>query len=97
MKKLGKVLLKYVIIAAVVFLFGSILIGYFSGNGWNAPNPKYFGTAFGLTFFAMACLLLYDLLKTLDGKKKDKKAVDIFESCAIIQKSSGTGQQNMGV
>ena len=76
MKKFVKVILKYVIIAIVVFLAGSILIGYLNGAGWNAPNPKYFGTAFGITFFALACLALYDLLKLMDGKKKDKKAVD---------------------
>lgn len=76
MKKFGKVILKYVICAVVVFIAANVLIGYFKDGklGFSSEN---FSTSLLVMIAGMAALLLYDLFRLMDGKgKKKTKAID---------------------
>lgn len=76
MEKLGKIVLKYVIAAVLIFVIGTVLVGYFM-DGKISFSSKNFGTASFITIAGMAALLLYDLFRLMDGKgKKKTKAVD---------------------
>lgn len=78
MKEIGKKILKYIIFAAVIFVVATIAISYFS-DGTLTFNPSIIakGQPFIFVFLGVGFLLIYDLLKMLDGKnKKDKKAID---------------------
>ena len=79
MKEFGKKVLKYVIFAVMVYIVCVIAFSSFKSKSFGF-NPKYLtsGGVVGITFFAIAGLLIYDLLRILDGKgkKKGDKAVD---------------------
>lgn len=76
MNKLGKIVLKYVIAAVLIFIVGTVLVGYFM-DGKIGFNSKHFSTASFVTIAGMAALILYDLFRLMDGKgKKKSKAVD---------------------
>ena len=78
MKKFGKTILKYLIVAALALAIGDVAITYFNDKQF-AFNVRYIlnGSVFVVVFFAVAGLLVYDLLKMLDGKgKKKDKAED---------------------
>lgn len=76
MKNLGKVLLKYLIAALLLFIGGTVFVGYFKTKTFGFSSSNF--TSAGLIVVAgLACLLLYDLFKIMDGKgKKNSKAVD---------------------
>ena len=78
MKEFGKKVLKYVIIAALAFVGGVILVTYFKEKTFGF-NIKYVNHAwvFAITFFSVAGTLVYDLLKVMDGKGKKKSKNDI--------------------
>ena len=79
MKNFGKIILKYVIVAAVAFIATVMLTTYFK-DGTFGFNGKYMsgGLTIAVVFFAVAGTLIWELLRILDGKgkKKDDKAVD---------------------
>ena len=76
MERLGKIVLKYVILAVIFFVAGVVFAGYFIDGvfGFSAEN---FGTGSFIMIAGLAALLLYDLFRLMDGKgKKKTKAVD---------------------
>ena len=76
MERLGKIVLKYVILAVVFFVAGVVFAGYFNDGvfGFSAEN---FSTGSFIMIAGLAALLLYDLFRLMDGKgKKKTKAVD---------------------
>ena len=77
MKKFGKSLLKYAIFAAIIFIVAVVLITYFKDGKWSF-NPKYISSSVIYVIFGVAVLLVYNLLKIMDGKggKKGGKAED---------------------
>lgn len=79
MKEFGKKVLKYFIIAVVVYLLSIILMTYFKKKTFGF-DPKYLthGGVLAITFLAVAALAVYELLRFADGKgkKKKDKAVD---------------------
>ena len=79
MKDFGKKILKYVILAVVVYLVSIVAVTYFKTKTIGF-NPKYLTNSIviAITFFGLAGLLIYDLLRLADGKgkKKGDKAVD---------------------
>ena len=79
MKDFGKKVLKYVIIAVVVYIISTIAVSSIKAKGFGF-DPKNLGNAavIAITFFSVAGLLIYDLLRIVDGKgkKKGDKAVD---------------------
>lgn len=76
MKAFAKSIVKYVIMFILFTVIGTVALSYFnSGKILFSPSNIYSGLGIGA--FAVACLLVYDLLKLLDGKgKKKDKAVD---------------------
>ncbi len=78
MKKFGKLVLKYVIVTIIVFIASIILVGYFQHRSLTF-DPKILTSAqpYFFVFIAVGLLLVYDLLKLIDGKHKSSdKAVD---------------------
>ena len=79
MKKFLLKILKYVIVAAVVYVAAVVLQSYFY-DGVITFSPIYMGgaTTLAVTFIGVAALLLYDLFRLMDGKggKKGDKAED---------------------
>lgn len=79
MKNFGKIILKYVGVGLLAFILSVILLTYFN-LGQFAFDIRYIsnGQALIFTFFACAALLLYDLMRLMDGKgkKKSDKAED---------------------
>lgn len=76
MKKFGKVILKYGIIALVVMVTSVVLITYFKDKQLNF-NFEYLPSSSIVVFLAVAGLGVYDLLRVVDGKgKKKSKAED---------------------
>ncbi len=77
MKDFAKKLLKYVIVAAIAFILGIVIVTYFKTKNFY---PDFGNAKIGavIAFFAAAGLLVYDLLRILDGKggKKKNKAID---------------------
>ena len=71
MKKIGKVLLKYAIVAVLLLVVGIIAFSWFL-EGKISPDFKYVGNATLIVFFGLICLLLYDLMRLMDGKNKKK-------------------------
>lgn len=69
MKSLGKLLLKYLIVGVVVFVVATVASSYVAEKTF-VFNVKYASTGFVISFFALLCLLLRDLMSTADGKKK---------------------------
>lgn len=72
--------LKYVIVGVVVFLVATVIMTYINDKTLSF-NLKYAlsGQPFIFVFLALGALLVYDLLRTLDGKggkKKKEKAID---------------------
>ncbi len=78
MKTLGKKILKYIIISILIFLVSVIIITYFK-DGTLAFNARYIqtGLPFVFVFIAVGLILVFDLMKLADGKKKSSdKAID---------------------
>ncbi len=80
MKDFFKKVLKYIILAVVIFVVAVIVMTYMN-DGSISFNPRYAlnGQAFIFVFFGLAAMLIYDLLRTLDGKgkkSKKEKAID---------------------
>lgn len=76
MKNFGKILLKYLIVGVILFIAGTVLMGYFKTKTFGFSS-QYFSSAVLITVAGLACLLLYDLFKIMDGKgKKKNKALD---------------------
>ena len=73
MKNFGKKILKYLAVGAVAYVLGVILVTYFRDKGFGF-NTKYLkdGFVYAITFFSVAGLLIYELLRMLDGKGKKK-------------------------
>ena len=79
MKGFLKKILLYVGTAIGVYFLSIVLVSYFNDKTISF-NPKYMtsGIVFVITFFAVGGLLVWRLLKIMDGKEKKngKKAVD---------------------
>ena len=79
MKEFGKKILKYLIIAVLTFAVSVVAVTYFKTGGFNF-DIAYVKSALpvAITFFAVAGIIIYDLLQLMDGKgkKKKDKAVD---------------------
>lgn len=77
MKNFGKKLLKYLIVAIVVFVGAVIALTYFNNKTFGF-DFKYAtnGQATIFVVLGLAALLLFDLFKLMDGKNKKSKAVD---------------------
>ena len=77
MKDFAKKLLKYVVVAAIAFVLGILVVTYFKTKTFF-PDFKNAKTGAVIAFFSVAGLLVYDLLRILDGKggKKKDKAID---------------------
>lgn len=77
MKEFGKKILVYGIIALVIFMVSLLAITYFMDK-MVSINFEYSATAAGITVFIMLCILVYNLMRIVDGKgkKKKDKAVD---------------------
>jgi len=76
MKKLGKILLKYAIAAVIIFILGVIVVGYFKTQTFGF-NSKYFSNGLTIAALGTGALLIYDLIRLMDGKpKKGGKATD---------------------
>jgi len=76
MKKFGKSLLKYIIVAAIMFAIAVVAVTYFKDKQFGF-NPNYISTALIFAFLGVGGYIVYNLLKILDGKdKKGKKADD---------------------
>ncbi len=79
MKKFGKKVLMYVLLAVFVFLASTVVITYFNERRFGF-NPHYISTGqpFIFTFIIVLLVFAFDLFKTIDGKgsKGSKKAVD---------------------
>ena len=71
MKKLGMNLLKYFLTTVIVLVVGTVVITYFK-DGRPAFEIRNIGTAGLFAFFAVMGLLLYDLMRLMDGKGKKK-------------------------
>ncbi|MBR4998738.1 MAG: type IV secretory system conjugative DNA transfer family protein, partial [Clostridia bacterium] len=78
MKDFGKKILKYAIVAAVTFIIGVILTTYLKDKSFGF-KLKYVthGITIAVAFFSTAGLLIYDLLRILDGKGGKKKSPGI--------------------
>ncbi len=78
MKRLLKIILKYIIVGVVALLLGAVLFNYFSTKQF-AFDAKYLGNGFMIMVFALLLLLLYDLMRLMDGKghKTKEKAKDV--------------------
>ena len=72
MKDFAKVILKYAIVTFVSFIGGNIFVSWLK-NKQVSFSPAAIMPAFWITFFAVGGLLIYDLMKILDGKGKKKK------------------------
>ena len=79
MKNFGKKIVKYLILAIVSLVVGVIVFGLLNEKRFYF-DTRYIlnGQAFIIVFFALAAMLIYDLLRLLDGKgtKKKDKAED---------------------
>ena len=78
MKTLGKNILKYVLISIVIFLSSVVIITYVK-DGTFSFNPRYIGSGlpFVFVFIAIGLILIFDLMRLADGKKKtSSKAID---------------------
>lgn len=77
MKKFGKVLLKYAIFGVLILVAAVLLTTYFKEDKLSF-NIKYLNSSVLYVVFGLGALLVYDLLKILDGKggKKGGKAED---------------------
>ena len=79
MKEFGKKVLKYILCAIAVFAISVIAMTYFKDKtfGFNTTYIKD-AVVYAITFFAVAGILVYDLLRIMDGKgkKKKDKAID---------------------
>ncbi len=78
MKSFLKKLILYVVVAVALFLGSIVLTSYFK-DGVIAFNPRYLSTMtpYFLVFIGVGLLLVWDLLKLIDGKSKKKdKAID---------------------
>lgn len=77
MKDFAKVILRYVIVALVSFVGGNIFVSWLKNKQVTFSSSAIM-PAFWITFFAVGILLIYDLMKILDGKgkKKKSKAID---------------------
>jgi len=79
MKGFLKKILKYVILAVAVYVLSIVAINYFKTKtiGFNTQYLQN-SVVIAITFFAVAGMLIYDLLRLADGKgkKKTDKAVD---------------------
>ena len=73
MKNFWKIILKYALIGLGLFVAGVILLTYFN-NKQFAFDIKYVynGQALLFVFFGLGALLLYDLMRLMDGKGKKK-------------------------
>lgn len=78
MKNFGKAILKYVAFGAVLFVGCVILATYFKEKtfGFNTLVMKN-SWIYAVVGFGIAGLLVYDLLKIMDGKGKKKKKSEI--------------------
>ena len=77
MKKFGKALLKYFIFGVIILVAAVLLTTYFKEDKLSF-NVKYLSSSVLYVVFGLGALLVYDLLKVLDGKggKKGGKAED---------------------
>ena len=78
MKTLGKNILKYVLISIVIFLSSVVIITYVK-DGTFSFNARYIGSGlpFVFVFIAIGLILIFDLMRLADGKKKtSSKAID---------------------
>lgn len=78
MKTLGKNILKYVLISIVIFLSSVVIITYVK-DGTFSFNARYIssGLPFVFVFIAIGLILIFDLMRLADGKKKtSSKAID---------------------
>lgn len=79
MKHFGKVVLKYIISAILIYVIAVVLTSYFKEGqpAFNVNNLKE-PIPFIIVFVAEGLLLVFDLMRLIDGKggKKVKKAVD---------------------
>ena len=68
MERLGKIVLKYVIVAVLFFVAGVVFTGYFNDGvfGFSAEN---FSTGSFIMIAGLAALLLYDLFSTSFASK----------------------------
>ena len=87
MKNFGKYILKYVLFAAFAFVATVLLTTYFKDGSFGF-NPNYItkGLTIAITFFATAGLLIYDLLRILDGKGKKKEKGPLKDLFPLMQK-----------
>lgn len=76
MKKFGNVLIKYIFLGIAFVAIGTVGVSFFN-DGTVRFSMNNLSSGAGIGAFLLACLLLYDLLKKLDGKGgKSDKAVD---------------------
>ncbi len=79
LKKFGKKVLKYLIVALVIFIISTLAISYFTNDVLKFDlNIVAKGQPMIFVAFGLCALLLYDLFKIMDGKgdKGGSKAVD---------------------
>ena len=78
MKNFAKSLLKYLIITVVIYFGTVVAISSFKLKSFGF-EPKYMldPLVLGIAFFSLAGLLVYKLLRIMDGKDKKKNKGDI--------------------
>ncbi len=74
MKEFLKKALKYIIVTVLLFV-GTVIIGSYISEGRLTFSPKYISTMapWFITFIGVGLLLVWDLLRLIDGKGKGKK------------------------
>ena len=75
MKKVLKVILKYLIVFALAFV-GSIILVTYLKDGSFGFNIRYMGTTTPIVIVLLVCgsVLVIDLMRILDGKTKSKSS-----------------------